>query len=115
MLKKNLAKVGISGHFTPHSLRATTATRLFSAGIDEQLIQEQTGHTTTSVRTYKRTSSDQKEKVSGVLQNTTTAVETTTPNKKPRVSFESSSSDDMVSVKVDAQKKTLEIAIKWWA
>lgn len=31
---------GITGYFTNHSLRATAATRLYSAGIDEQLISE---------------------------------------------------------------------------
>ena len=33
---------GISGHFTNHSLRATSATRIFDAGIDEQLIMSRT-------------------------------------------------------------------------
>lgn len=35
---------GISGYKTNHSLRATTATRLYQAGVDEQLIMERTGH-----------------------------------------------------------------------
>ena len=35
---------GITGYKTNHSLRATAATRLYQAGIDEQLIMEKTGH-----------------------------------------------------------------------
>ena len=35
---------GISGFKTNHSLRVTTATRLFQSGVDEQLIMARTGH-----------------------------------------------------------------------
>lgn len=42
------------GHYTNHSLRALAVTRLYDAGIDEQLITEKTGHRSTSVRSYKR-------------------------------------------------------------
>ena len=38
------AGLGDKGHFTNHSLRASTATRLFRGGVDEQLIAGQTGH-----------------------------------------------------------------------
>ena len=49
------------GHYTNHSLRATLATRLYEAGVDEQLIQESTGHRSVeALRNYKRTNSDQK-------------------------------------------------------
>ena len=37
-------EAGVTGHFTKHSLRATAATRMFDAGIDEQLIMHRTGH-----------------------------------------------------------------------
>ena len=56
-----------SGYFTNHSLRASAATRLFNEGVDEQLICEQTGHRSSAVRAYKRTSLDQKEKVSDIV------------------------------------------------
>ena len=59
---------GISGYKTNHSLRATTATRLFQAGVDEQLIMEKTGHhSLEGIRSYKRTSSEQQEAVSDIL------------------------------------------------
>ena len=46
----NLFKVaGIEGHFTNHSLRATSATWLFEAQIDEQLIMQRTGRSSTAV------------------------------------------------------------------
>lgn len=42
---------------TNHSLRATCATRLYQAGVDEQIIMERTGHRSVEgVRAYKRTS-----------------------------------------------------------
>ena len=44
---------GIPGHYTNHSLRVTSATRLFEACVDEQLIMQRTGHSSTAVRTYK--------------------------------------------------------------
>ena len=42
---KRLCQVaGISGFKTNHSLRVTSATRLFQSGLDEQLIMSRTGH-----------------------------------------------------------------------
>ena len=41
-------KAGIDGYFTNHSLRATAATCLFEARVDEQLIMPCTGHSTSS-------------------------------------------------------------------
>ena len=59
---------GIGGFKTNHSLRATAATRLYSAGIDEQLVMERTGHRSLEgIRSYKRTSAEQKEVVSDLL------------------------------------------------
>ena len=51
---------GIPGFYTNHSLRATAATHLYHHDIDEQIIQEVTGHHSIAVREYKRTSDDQK-------------------------------------------------------
>ena len=68
-MKKLTDAAGFVGNFTCHSFRATVASRLFENGIDEQLIQEQTGHSSTAVRRYKRTSDSLKRKVSNVLQN----------------------------------------------
>ena len=51
---------GIPGYYTNHSLRATAATHLYQNNVDEQIIQEFTGHCSIAVREYKRTSDDQK-------------------------------------------------------
>jgi integrase len=59
---------GIAGHYSNHSLRATSAIRLFDAGLDEQLIMALTGHTSSAgVRSYKRVTEHLKEKTSDIL------------------------------------------------
>ena len=64
------SEAGIGGYRTNHSLRATVATRLYQAGIDEQLIMERTGHRSLEgVRSYKHTSEGQKEAVSDILHS----------------------------------------------
>jgi len=67
-VSKLCAKAGFEGFYTNHSLRATAATRLYNAGMDEQLVSEKTGHRSKSVRGYKRTSEEQLADVSNVLQ-----------------------------------------------
>ena len=59
---------GISGYKTNHSLRATTATRLYQAGVDDQLIMECTGLDV--VRSYKRTSEEQRVALSDIVNLT---------------------------------------------
>ena len=62
---------GVQGFKTNHSLRATAATRLYHAGIDEQIIMETTGHRSLDgVRSYKRTSDEQRETISDILSLT---------------------------------------------
>ena len=39
-----MMKAGFEGHYTNHSLCVTSATRLFDAKVDEQLIMMRTGH-----------------------------------------------------------------------
>ena len=59
---------GITGFKTNHSLRVTTATRLFQAGVDEQLIMKRTGHRSVDgVRKYKQISEEQNENLSEIL------------------------------------------------
>lgn len=67
----NMCKAcNIQGYKTNHSLRATAATRLYSSGVDEQLVMERTGHRSLEgVRSYKRTSAEQREAVSDILSN----------------------------------------------
>ena len=60
-------KGGLPGFYTNHSLRATAATRLYHNNLDEQLIQEITGHRSNAVRSYKRTCQDQRKFASKCL------------------------------------------------
>lgn len=67
---------GIKGYKTNHSLRATTATRLYQSGVEEQLVMERTGHRSLEgVRSYKRTSEQQREALSDILNNKVPRVE----------------------------------------
>ncbi|XP_048240336.1 uncharacterized protein KIAA1958-like [Haliotis rufescens] len=59
---------GFSGFYTNHSLRATTATRLYDSGVDEQLIAEKTGHKSIAIRSYKRTSKEMADTVDSIVQ-----------------------------------------------
>ena len=61
-------QAGIPGYHTNHSLRATAATRLYHAGVDEQMVMERTGHRSLEgVRTYKHTSKQQRAAISDIL------------------------------------------------
>lgn len=67
-------QAGIPGYRTNHSLRATTAIRLYQAGVDEQLVMERTAHQSIEgVRSYKRTSEMQKEGLSDILNGCTSS------------------------------------------
>ena len=62
-IMKELSSLGLDD-----SLRATAATRLYDAGVDEQLITEKTGHRSSAVRSYKRTQDAQLVKISEIIQ-----------------------------------------------
>ena len=84
-LSKTVARLcqeaGISGYKTNHSLRATTATRLYQSGVDEQLVMERTGHRSLEgVRNYKRTSDMQREALSDILNSKKPRMDGTTSN-----------------------------------
>ena len=84
MIANLCSKAGIKGFKTNHSLRATTASRLYHNGIDEQLIMERTGHRSLdSVQLYKRTNEEQQIAISRTLQkSTSTATKTSTEEIK---------------------------------
>jgi hypothetical protein len=64
-----MGNIELFGKYTLHSLRSTCATRLYQSGLEEQRIMEITGHSSSAVRCYKRTSDSQKEEVSAILCN----------------------------------------------
>lgn len=74
----------ISGHKTNHSLRVTSATRLFQKGVDEQLIMSRTGHRSIDgVRKYKRVSEQQHINTSNILNSCTNGEELLPALKRP--------------------------------
>ncbi len=59
IVKSLCDKAGLSGEkFCNHSLRVTCATRMYQAGVDEQVIQQFTGHSSEVVCKYKKTSDE---------------------------------------------------------
>ena len=69
-VKHLCSKAGITGYKTNHSLRATAASRLYQAGVDEQLVMELTGHhSIEGVRSYKRTFDVQQQCLSDFLNS----------------------------------------------
>ncbi len=54
-VKNLMAEIGKFGHFTNHSLRVLAVTRMYSEGVDEQVLKERTGHRSDAVRSYKKT------------------------------------------------------------
>ena len=81
-----LYQVGVKGHFTNHSLRASAATRLFEAGVDDHLITMRTGHSSvTGVGSYKRVG----EKLCAVTSDFLNGIEElSSVLKKPRIENE---------------------------
>ena len=67
VVKTICSDAGVGGYFTNHSLRSSSATRMYQGCVDEQVIQEITGHRSLAVRSYKRTSDDQKRKASQII------------------------------------------------
>ena len=59
IVKRFCEAAEFSGNYTSHSGKVTCATALFHSGIDEQLVQRQTGHRSDAVRRYKRPSKEQ--------------------------------------------------------
>lgn len=98
-------QAGLKGHFTNHSLRATAATRLYNAGIDEQLIAEKTGHRSTAIRAYKRTNDEQQAQISNILNREDI--------KMPKVeSNESTKREGTTELTIEAG--SVKINVKYW-
>ena len=60
----------MDGFLTNHSLRRTSTSRLFQAGIDRKLVKEYSGYRSDQ---YQFTSEEQKETISKVLAGPKTA------------------------------------------
>ena len=69
-IKELCATAGLPGFYSNHSLRSTSATTMYQGDIDEQIIQEITGHRSLAVRSYKRTCDSQRKKASNCIFGT---------------------------------------------
>ena len=72
MLKNMLSELsrmsGVGVHYTNHSLRATSITRMFNNGIPEKVIAETSGHKSAkALQCYERTSSVQQQAVTASI------------------------------------------------
>ena len=67
VVKNVCSKAKLPGFYTNHSLHSTSATTMYRDDIDEQIIQEITGHRSLAVRSYKHTSDYQKRVASNVI------------------------------------------------
>lgn len=62
------SSAGVDGYKTNHSLRVTTATKLFQSGVDQQCIMRTTGHLSMNgMWPYKRDSDQQQQVLSDIL------------------------------------------------
>ena len=105
----NLAKeAGLVGHYSNHSLRASTATRMYQSGVDEQVIKEITGHKSDSVRSYKRTSEELLRHASATIVRPGVDMTHTVSAKHAKI-LESLSSLDTTRSSVDSQTAEFDI------
>ena len=73
-LKNMMAKVselaGLSVKYTNHSLRATSASRMFQSGVPEKIVAEVTGHKSMkALRQYERTTEQQFQAVGNSISS----------------------------------------------
>ena len=66
-VKELCNKAKLPGFYSNHSLRSSAATNMYRGNIDEQLIQEITGHRSLAVHSYKRTCSSQSRLASNII------------------------------------------------
>ncbi len=102
-----MKKLRVPGKFSNHSLRSTLATRLYAQGLDEQCIQEITGHKSIAVRKYKKTSAQQQFEVSNLLYGN--------HSKKPKVETVGSKPEQSVPFTVEKAQVNVtpsEIVVK---
>ena len=111
VVKTLCSKVGLSGRRSNHSCRASTATRMYDSGADEQLICERTGHRSVAVRSYKRTSNKQLRDISNMLYGNITRDRdvTATVSKAPEVKDEEN--QEVKKPKIEVKDEKVEIKV----
>ena len=66
-VKTILKDANIDRYMTNHSLRRSSATRLFQNGVDKKLVKEFTGHVSDAVDKYQETSDTQRAQMSKII------------------------------------------------
>ena len=74
-VKQMLKSADLDGYFTNHSLRRTSTTRLFQAGIDRKLVKEFTGHYSDAGDKYQLTSDQQWGHISKVIEGVNVGID----------------------------------------
>lgn len=104
-------KIGLTGKITNHSCRASAASRMFQSNMEEQLVMDKTGHRSTAVRSYKRTSDAQLRDVTKVLYGQKREDNSQLCKKVETVSVApSSATDSNAHVTVDAKDKVANVS-----
>ena len=116
-----LKSCNLDGYFTNHSLRRTSATRLFQAGVDKKIVREITGHVSDTLDRYQQTSMEQKANVSKILTSSNSHVEgaksceikVKSPKKTvvPSLDFAvtDKSENESLSMKCECQRKQFNV------
>jgi len=70
IIPKLSSESGVDVKYTNHSLRATSATRMFTGGVPEKVIAEKTGHRSLqALRLYEKTQLSMEKAVDSVIAN----------------------------------------------
>ena len=88
MMPKISEKGELTTKYTKHSLRATSASRMFASNVPEKVIQEKTGHgSLAGLRAYERTTTRQEQVVAKILESSrpTFSEECSKENSDPQV------------------------------
>ncbi len=114
IVRKLVNTIGITGKYTNHSLRATSATRMYSAGVPEKIIKEITGHKSDAVRIYERSTENVKRKASSTLTNIGSKENLVEHScKKPKTSNPPIATDSKEACTVEMRrKKSIKIDVQ---
>lgn len=99
-------RAGLRGHRTNHSLRASSASRLYENNFDEQVVCETTGHRSNAVRSYKRTPASMKRSASFTIQGISKRQATSVTASSAGIGPQVESSDAVTSASTKTKNQT---------
>ena len=84
MMVKISGLAGLTGAYTNHSLRATSASHMFAAGVPEKIVAEFTGHKSVkALRQYERTTAPQLRAAGLAITTAESFAESVATDSKP--------------------------------